>query len=49
MLLVIGVLGAVAETRMALMAGLVWLALLTAIWFWRVRKQRRPLALEQPE
>jgi L-asparagine transporter-like permease len=49
MLLVIGVLGAVAETRMALIAGLVWLAMLTVFWFWRVKKHRRPMGLEQPE
>lgn len=36
--LVIAVLGMVEETRIALIAGLVWLGLLTAVWFARVRK-----------
>ena len=49
MLLVIGVLGAVAETRMALIAGLVWLAVLTAFYFWRVKKRLKPIVLEQSE
>lgn len=49
MLLVIGVLGAVAETRLALIAGLVWLAILTVFYFWRIKKRLRPMALEQPE
>lgn len=49
MLLVIGVLGAVAETRMALIAGLFWLAGLTLIYFWRVKKRAGAMALEQPK
>ena len=36
--LVIAVLGMVEEKRIALIAGLVWLGLLTAVWFARVRK-----------
>ena len=36
--LVIAVLGMVEETRIALIAGLVWLGLLTVVWFARVRK-----------
>ncbi|MBS6059386.1 amino acid permease [Mixta calida] len=49
MLLVIGVLGAMAETRMALIAGLFWLAGLTLIYFWRVKKRAGAMALEQPK
>ncbi|MDU2734740.1 MAG: proline-specific permease ProY, partial [Mixta calida] len=49
MLLVIGVLGAVAETRMALIVGLFWLAGLTLIYFWRVKKRAGAMALEQPK
>ncbi|MGQ3904255.1 amino acid permease [Mixta calida] len=49
MLLVIGVLGAVAETRMALIAGLFWLAGLTLMYFWRVKKRAGAMALEQPK
>lgn len=49
MLLVIGVLGAVAETRLALIAGLVWLALLTIIYFWRIKNRSGAVALEHPE
>ncbi|MCS5880548.1 hypothetical protein LNP17_09515 [Klebsiella variicola subsp. variicola] len=36
--LVIAVLGMVEETRVALLAGLVWLGLLTVVWYARVRK-----------
>ncbi len=38
--LVIAVLGMFAETRMALIAGPVWLGLLTVVWYARVRKRR---------
>ncbi|KAF1371040.1 L-asparagine transporter-like permease [Yokenella regensburgei] len=37
--LVIVVLGWFEETRMALIAGLVWLALLTVVWFTRAKKR----------
>lgn len=38
--LVIAVLGMVEETRIALIAGLVWLGLLTIIWYAKVKKNR---------
>jgi histidine transporter len=44
--LVIAVLGMVAETRMALIAGLVWLGLLTVVYA-RVRKTALQVATEQ--
>ncbi len=49
MVLVIGVLGAVAETRLALITGLVWLVMLTMIYFWRVKKRPAGIALEHSE
>ena len=45
--LVIAVLGMFAETRMALIAGLVWLGLLTVVWYARVRKTALQVATEQ--
>lgn len=36
---VIAVLGAVAGTRMALIAGLVWIGLLATVWFGWVRRR----------
>lgn len=45
--LVIAVLGMFAETRMALIAGLVWLGLLTVVWYARVRKTALQVVTEQ--
>ena len=45
--LVIAVLGMVEETRVALLAGLVWLGLLTVVWYARVRKTALQVATEQ--
>ncbi len=45
--LVIAVLGMFAETRMALIAGLVWLWLLTVVWYARVRKTALQVVTEQ--
>ena len=45
--LVIAVLGMFAETRMALIAVLVWLGLLTVVWYARVRKTALQVATEQ--
>ncbi|QHM69800.1 Proline-specific permease ProY [Mixta intestinalis] len=49
MALVIGVLGAVAETRLALIAGLIWLIILTVIYFWRIKKRPVNITLEHTE
>lgn len=45
--LVIAVLGMVEETRIALIAGLVWLGLLTIIWYAKVKKTVRMPVAEQ--
>ncbi|MBV4412310.1 amino acid permease [Enterobacteriaceae bacterium YMB-R22] len=45
--LVIVVLGAVQETRMALIAGVAWLGLLTLVWYAWVRKSARQPAIGQ--
>jgi histidine transporter len=46
MALVIVVLGWVEETRVALIAGLVWLALLTLVWFTRAKKRADAVVTE---
>ncbi|MGV3344259.1 amino acid permease [Enterobacteriaceae bacterium LUAb1] len=49
MLLVIGVLGAVPETRLALVVGGIWLCIMTTVYFWKIRKRPGSVAVEQPE
>lgn len=45
MALSLGALGLAAQTRLALIAGVIWLAWLTLLWFGWIKKRARPIAL----